>query len=482
VQGSVLQIREAMREYLLMKSMIVLTLVWSLVQVASGMEDAPTCSATVEVEETVYRYTPAENGAGPMWCGGSTCLVRIGDKVFASGLETLADQKPLNNCRWLFFERTEGGWELRQTDPQGRTREPCPLVAFHDGRIFLSANPTMTPPGDYSGPARPELLQFDSRRPREPFLTLPPRWDGQPPFSEHSYRSLAADGARGQLILLQNVGYAHAEWTFRDADGQWSAQGRLVFPWGAEYEKPQPIRICYPNVQLRDRAVYFCGVSDIVEPNSRWRAYKKQLTGREWDYDFRRLFLTWTDDITQRPFREWIEVASREETCGWIFPCDLWAASDGTIHLLWTERALDPRLQAAFFPGAKQSHALNYATVSEGRVASRRTLVLAEEGGANLIASAGRFHLTPDHRLYAIYYVSGTDEQGERVAENRLAEIHADGSIGAGIRIPLDRPFTSFFTATVRGGSAPSDLIDLLGVRSGEANAIGYARIRLMNQ
>ena len=26
----------------------------------------------VEVEEAVYRYQPADNGAGPLWCRGST--------------------------------------------------------------------------------------------------------------------------------------------------------------------------------------------------------------------------------------------------------------------------------------------------------------------------------------------------------------------------------------------------------------------------
>ena len=70
-----------------------------------------------------------------------------------------------------------------------------------------------------------------------------------------------------------------------DAAGKWSAQGKLAWPWGAEYDQPQPIRVCYPNVALRNRALYFCGVSDIVEPYQSWRQYKKQLTGREWDYD-----------------------------------------------------------------------------------------------------------------------------------------------------------------------------------------------------
>ena len=51
--------------------------------------EAPALKPVVEAEEEVYRYEPANNGAGPMWCSGSTCLVRIGDKVFAGGLETL---------------------------------------------------------------------------------------------------------------------------------------------------------------------------------------------------------------------------------------------------------------------------------------------------------------------------------------------------------------------------------------------------------
>ena len=151
-------------------------------------------------------------------------------------------------------------------------------------------------------------------------------WDGGPQFSEHSYRSFAADGASGSLILLQNIGYTHAEWAFRGGDGQWAAKGRLVWPWGAEYDKPQPIRVCYPNVAIRGRQVHFCGVSDIVEPYSKWRDYKRKLTGREWDYDFRRLFYTWTDDITAGKFQPWVEIASRDKTAGWIEPGDLYVA------------------------------------------------------------------------------------------------------------------------------------------------------------
>src|SRR5690606_30711106 len=91
----------------------------------------PACTASdsslrpvIEIEEDVYRYEPANNGAGPMWCHGSTCLVRIGDDLFAGGLETLPGAKPLNNCRWMLFRRGPQGWQKMCVDASGRTREP----------------------------------------------------------------------------------------------------------------------------------------------------------------------------------------------------------------------------------------------------------------------------------------------------------------------------------------------------------------------
>lgn len=433
----------------------------------------------VECEEDVYHVRPADNGAGPMWCSGSTCLVRVRDAVVVSGLETIEQAIPLNNCRWRLFHRSDEGWQTVAVDPDGRTREPSPLVAFADGSLFMSANPTLAPPDARSGPARPEILRWHLDDLSQPWEVYLPRWRGTPGFTEHSYRSFAADGPRGELILFQNVDYTHAEWAFRDARGIWQASGQLQWPWGAEYDQPQPIRICYPNVMLHNRAVHFCGVSDIVEPYAKWRAAKKELTGRDWDFDFRRLFYTWSDDIAGGQFHEWVEIASRDETCGWISPCDLWIAPDGRVHLLWTERALDLRLRDRFFPGLRQSDALHHAIVDRGRVVHRQTLVLAEEGGAAEIASAARFHITADGRQWVIYYVSGTGSDGQAVSENRLVELRSDGSVGEPIRVPLQRPFTSYFTATIRAGSLPSDLLDLLGHTAGRGATLSYARVRI---
>ncbi|MSU23425.1 MAG: hypothetical protein EXS32_06315 [Opitutus sp.] len=220
----------------------------------------------VEIEEEVYAFTDAGNGAGPMWCAGSTTLVRAGDFVFASGLETVAGAQPLNNCRWVLFRREAQGWARVRVD-ESLTREPAPLATFSDGRVLVSVNPTLgVRPPTKAGPARPDVIQIESRDPRGPAVALTPEWQGAPRFTEHSYRSFAADGPAGEFVLLQNVGYTHTEWTFRDRTGKWSAHGQLPWPWGAEYDKPQPARVCYPTVAVQGRAVHLCGVSDIVEP------------------------------------------------------------------------------------------------------------------------------------------------------------------------------------------------------------------------
>ncbi len=279
--------------------------------------------------------------------------------------------------------------------------------------------------------------------------------------------------------MLQNIEYTHADWSFLDSSGKWSAQGKLEWPFGSDYEEPEPIRTCYPNVMLKDRKVYFCGVSDIIEPKKEWRKFKREITGKEWDYDFRRLFFTWCDDITAGQFHPWIEIASRESTCGWIFPSDLWVGPDSSVHILWTERALDERLREKFFPEAKQSHALNYAVIRDGMIELRRTIAIAEEGGSQLIPGPARFHIAPGNRLFIVYFVKGINDSGQSVAENRIAEMSSAGIPGTSVVLPLKYPFSSFFTATVRAGSKPSEILDMFGITEGAKNTISYARVRI---
>jgi len=61
----------------------------------------------------------------------------------------------------------------------------------------------------------------------------------------------------------------------------------------------------------------------------------------------------------------------------------------------------------------------------------------------------------------------------------RIVEILPDGSTGIPVRIPLQKPFTGFFTTTVRAGSPPSWTLEMLGQRERVPNTIGYARVNL---
>lgn len=446
---------------------------------APARADLSRLKITVETEEDLYEFEPANNGAGPMWCRGSSCLVRFGDRVFVSGLETIRTVPPLNNCRWLFFARPDDGkWERVGSDPAGRTREPCPLVVLQRREVLLSGNPTLTESQAYAGPAQPEIWVFRAASSQEEPARIFPVWDGEPAFTEHSYRSFAADGLRGEWILFQNVGYTHAEWSFCDSQGGFRA-GRLSWPVGQEYPQPQPIRICYPTVALRDRAVYFCGVSDILEPYPEWRAYKRELTGRDWDYDFRRLFYTWCEDITTSDFHAWVEISSRDKTAGWITPCDLWVEDAARVHILWTERALDERLRPKFFPDEKQWYELRWGVITEGHLTRVTVLLRAEENGVGEIPGLARFHGTPQGRLYAVFYVHGRNQDGKPVAENRLVELYPDGSFSSPAVIPLEHPFENFFTATPRAGCLPDWRLDLLGTCPRKGNVIRYARLRI---
>ncbi|MGE5471035.1 MAG: hypothetical protein ACM3X0_09590 [Bacteroidota bacterium] len=435
---------------------------------------------TVEVEEVVYSYSFANNGAGPLWDYGSSNIVSLLGQIFVSGVQTLIDAIPQNNVMCNVWKRGSHGWELFYSDIY-RTREPCPLVTFQKSKkVFISTNPTLIPPNMMTGPSLPTIVEFVIDGESQTPINSYPVWRGSGDvFSEHSYRSFSADGDVDELILFNNVEYSHAEWSFQDYRHNAVVQGQLKWPWGSEYEIPKFNRICYPNVVLRNRAVHFVGVSDIEEPDENWRRFKYGLTGNKTDYVFRRLFYTWNADIARNNFSDWLEISSRESTGGWITPGDLWLDDKGDAHIVWAEVALDPRLRDRFFPEQKQRWEMNYAVVHAGKVVFRKTFLAADEGEKGPIPRLPRFHVTPDGRLFVFFYVNGTNESGAEISENRLIEIYSDGSYSQMIRVPLVHPLENYMTATVRAGSAPSFLLDLIGTEPGHSNTIRYARVRL---
>jgi len=236
-----------------------------------------------------------------------------------------------------------------------------------------------------------------------------------------------------------------------------------------------PRRACYPQVALRNRAAAVLAISDIVEPNPKWREFKRKATGREWDYDFRNLYFTWTPDIAKAPFAAPVTIASREETCGHIRNLDLWLGPDGDAHVLYLDRNIwHAFMRDEFFRGTPITVSLAYARIREGKVAEQRTLVEHVEGqpAKALVPNYGAFHATADGRLFALYHVSGGDATGN-YALQLLPKADA-----APVRLPLKFPLSNFFTATERLGTEPSDTIDLYG-HGPEPNTIRYAQVKI---
>ena len=435
---------------------------------------------------------------------------RIGNDVFLSALERVEGFKPLCNARWRLLKREEGGWECQQTDTR-RTREPCPMAVFPDGRLFLYVNPTQAlgeQPGGYrDGPATPHVLQFSAADPKSPAKQLMPTWDSEIAFKGHSYRNFAADPENCELFLTNQVNNTEMHWSFCDRDGRFSACGEVKYPWCDDYETPAADRICYHNIALKDRAVYVLGANDIVEPVTMWREHKFSLTNRKWDYIFRKMFFSWTPDVTTEPFAPWQKLVDLDATCGCVLNMDLHVAPDGHIHLLWIQQTADPRIREKFLPDVKNVLKMEHWILNGGEVVSRDTLVSGGEGVDDEVPVYARFQPALDGRLLVFSYVDdwssgpeadqlglmpGLPEMRARGGRggNFVMEVFPDGTHSQTVRVPLENPMKRFLTATPRAGSSPSDTIDVIGALHSPPppgagkevfeQSYGYARVRLI--
>jgi hypothetical protein len=108
---------------------------------------------SVKAEESVYSDRYSNNGSCPLWCFNNTCVVRVGEDLFASGYERIPDAPPMNDCRWVLRQRTEDSWQLpwpayAPTDmaPFGAShaRVNYPVVALNDRTVHFCGAADMT--------------------------------------------------------------------------------------------------------------------------------------------------------------------------------------------------------------------------------------------------------------------------------------------------------------------------------------------------
>jgi hypothetical protein len=238
-----------------------------------------------------------------------------------------------------------------------------------------------------------------------------------------------------------------------------------------------PIRSCYPQVALRGREAHVMAVGDIVEPNAEWRKAKYEKFNRGWDYVFRRLFYVWTPDITRRDFSQAIEIENVEPTAGHILNLDMRLGPDRTAHLLYRKRTVEHEfMRDRFFPGVAIRTSLESVTVVGGKVTARETIIEGGEGIDGPVPYYARWHHDSADRPYLLYSCDVPDGEGAKRREMRLAPMLLPGPAYWTL-VPLEHQFGTFFTNTVRGGSAGSDFIDIYG--QGGDNELRYARVRM---
>ena len=106
----------------------------------------PALNPVVEAEEIVFRYTPADNGSGPLWCFGSTCLVRAGERVgsahcFATGGYVLTGdmwRAPDGRVHIVWPEYPIHPKLRQEHFPDiKRTQESLKYALLRDGKILL---------------------------------------------------------------------------------------------------------------------------------------------------------------------------------------------------------------------------------------------------------------------------------------------------------------------------------------------------------
>lgn len=418
---------------------------------------------TVQViaEEDVYPFVSPNNGSGPLWSFGCTPIVRVGDEVVVSQMETGKDVPLLCNTRWILRHRTKDGWSVVAEADGYRQREPTSLGVTSEGTILLNVNDSTTTPGTKYGACDPHLLTFSLSEPSINGKRISPQWVDTPTFTDHSYRGFSVDSTAGQVLMLNiDAKTSVQNWCLMAAKGEFIRNGQITFP----------IRSCYPQVALSKGAAHVLAVGDIVEPVEEWRTYKHEQTGQDWDYVFRILHYTWTPDIAKQDFAAPIEIANVDKTAGHIGNQDLWIAPDGAAYILYTECEVQSALMRdKFFPDKSLLNTLWLAVVREGHVESKRALI---PGTGERQAGCARFHETPDGTVYAVLFVSGSE------GGNKLMQIYPPNDDAPLVPIPLEAAFGSFSLASVRAGCKPSRFVDLFGHSKG-GDRLSYAQVEI---
>ena len=110
-------------------------------------------------------------------------------------------------------------------------------------------------------------------------------------------------------------------------------------------------------------------------------------------------------------------------------------------------------------PGWPILRTLEYSIVRDGALVRRETLLAGGECGGPIDPIYGRFHATAEGVLLAVYSASAPDSAGQSSRVLFLMPVYPRLDREAAIKVNLEKPFGTFFTASERGGSSSSNIL-----------------------
>ncbi|MCZ6634788.1 MAG: hypothetical protein O7G87_15410 [bacterium] len=269
----------------------------------------------------------------PFWEYHQSIIVRHGDRVYVTIMETLEAGFSSFQKQWTLYERTEDGWQKRYSSlPNQRLNQPPLLLADRQNTLHVFA----WPEGVLTH------FMFDMTE----GLFNPAVGSPEPGFTEFWPWLGGSINASGDILtVIVTAGDPRLHYLFREATTQaWTPGTVLTFP--DRLESPTGFdRHTFPFVIMNGREVHIFSAQDIEDP-------VKIAEGASYTFSSRRLDYYYSPDILKEPFQT-VPVANIENTRGWLHNDDMLLDRSGTIHILyWIQR-----IQSDFDTNLAQMHA-----------------------------------------------------------------------------------------------------------------------------
>jgi hypothetical protein len=407
-------------------------------------------SPSLQAKQTLIREFKewGNRWTGPHWNFHAPMVVVEGDLVVASTSDTdEACTGALDGATWRLFWRKNGIWRSSAPEVRQCQREPCPIARVGPGRFVLFSNPT----GE-QGRGLPELRvyrldpqhgpQFEQRLPLPIPLTAK--------VTSYTYRGLATDPNTGAFLVAlldQSNASEPMLWFYGTLQHGFERSGMVKFP----------DRACYPYLVLTSGRAAMIAVQDVVESNEEWRKRKLKATGNEWDYVFRRLYLTTSLDLVREGFRPPRVIEDVSRTGGYLQVMDVVFDDHGLLQVLYMRQQTTSLLRKLMFPAVPDKCFVEFRSLDmDGNVTWQTTLPDPSEED---VLSWGRLFTSPGGET--TLFASSKSLVGGSQVRNWLLTLQPN--LGTYRPLALSPSIDLFHVANARGGNVPSMVIEADG-------------------